>query len=75
MSMSPEAIKARLDKPIGETVVSRLEVRVCRGCGFIITEMGMCTYGCNWDCESDRPPESVLVRVWERTDRLVEVRG
>jgi hypothetical protein len=64
----------RLNRKIGETMKSRVEVRICKGCGFVIADTGLCDYGCQYD-GGPHPDEQVLIRIWERTDVLVEVRN
>ena len=61
-------------KVIGETVQRIVTVRVCMGCGSSIGEEGLCDYQCGYDGDLVRPAGTVMVRTYERTDRLISER-
>ena len=61
---------------IGTTTVRKLELPICTLCGYVIDEFDGCAYDCtNDDLPIDeRDHKTILVRVWERTDKLIEQR-
>jgi hypothetical protein len=63
-------------KHSSDVTVKNIKCIVCRGCGCVIDSIDGCSYGCKYDSDDidERPPETMFVRVWERTDKLIEER-
>ena len=57
---------------IGEKTVTRFEVPICSRCGAEISN-DLCTWGCSFD-NDESPLRPVIIRVFERTDVLLEER-
>ncbi len=68
---------------IGTTTVRKLRLVICTLCGCQIDTAGssLVKNGCGFICKNDglslakRDPNTLVVRVWERTDKLIEQRS
>ena len=69
------------ERKIGEQFRSTVTIRICKPCGCEITELGMCSYGCQYDSRSLPPrftTDALPNRPWTayvyaRVDRLVGI--
>lgn len=56
---------------VGEITTRVIHVPVCRECGCVIDETGLCDQSCKYDASIERPPDTVECHVHKRTDEYV----
>lgn len=55
---------------IGEITVKEIHVPICLGCGYIVSETGLCDDSCKYDADL-RSLENTEYHVYRRTDEYI----